>query len=123
MSHRNQLIAGLVLATAGTLALGSGTPTLAAVKKATTTVKPAAAAVTIKNFAFNPSKVTGKAGKPIMIMNADGFPHTFTADDGKTFNTNAIKGGTSVSVTIAKAGTYMFHCNIHHSMMGTITIT
>ena len=63
-----------------------------------------------------------KAGKPVVVKNADGFGHTVTADD-KAFDTGKIAGGTSTTIKIAKAGTYPFHCAIHNNMTGTIIVS
>lgn len=78
--------------------------------------------ITIQNMAFHPSCLTASSSASITIVNMDSVDHTFTID------------GTQVDVTIAagqtfngesaglKPGTYTFHCKIHPSMTGTITV-
>jgi plastocyanin len=81
----------------------------------------AAAGVTIVDFTFTvPASVA--AGEAITVTNNDGPPHTFTDDNG-AFDTASIAGsGGTATVTIAEAGEYSFHCEIHPSMTGTIVV-
>lgn len=79
-------------------------------------------AVAIKGFAFSPKTLQVKAGTKIKVTNKDGTTHTFTANKG-AFDTGDIEGGTSATVTIAKPGTYAYHCTIHSFMHGTIKAT
>ncbi|HZZ76605.1 MAG TPA: cupredoxin domain-containing protein, partial [Puia sp.] len=53
---------------------------------------PAAASVTIKNMAFNPSSLSVTAGSTVTWMNSDTTIHTVTADDG-SFNSGNIAVG------------------------------
>lgn len=75
--------------------------------------------VSIKNFSFSPVPLKVGAAETITISNNDSTDHTFT-DDGGAFDTGHIAPGTSKTVTITKAGTYNYHCNIHPSMKGVI---
>src|SRR5829696_8586017 len=71
--------------------------------------------VTIKNLAFSPKTLRVKAGSKITVKNKDGTTHTFTANKG-AFDTGDIDGGSSATITVKKAGTYAYHCNIHDFM-------
>jgi plastocyanin len=71
-------------------------------------------------FAFTPDSVTAKAGT-INVKNEDGTTHTFTSDDGKTFDVS-VKGGDSATITVDTPGTYAFHCKIHSNMHGTLIV-
>ena len=73
-----------------------------------------------KGFAFTPDSVTAKAGT-INVKNEDGTTHTFTSDDGKTFDVS-VKGGDSATITVDTPGTYEFHCKIHSNMHGTLVV-
>jgi plastocyanin len=78
------------------------------------------ATVTAKDFAFD--SVTVAAGSEITFENADSASHTLTADDG-SFDTESVSAGESASLTApAEPGTYAFHCSIHPSMKGTLTV-
>jgi plastocyanin len=50
-----------------------------------------------------------------------GTRHTITADDNSFLSGNIIPGGT-FEHTFAAAGTYPYHCSIHPTMKGTITV-
>ena len=114
----------LAIASGALSACGSSGPGGSAASDAATTeaAAPAAAAggggITINDFAF--SAGTGTAGQPITITNDDGPTHTVTADDG-SFDAK-VAGGKTGTITVAAAGTYAFHCNIHSSMKGTLTV-
>ncbi len=89
-----------------------------------TTPPPGAAnAVTISNMAFSPSSLTVKAGTTVTWTNKDGYAHTVTADDGTTFSSGNVAGGTTFSFSPATPGTYNYHCNIHSGMKAILVVT
>jgi plastocyanin len=126
------------LATAVALAACSGTatsaPTTAGTQAAPASVAPGGAAVcadstgattveaTVGGFQWGP--VTAKVGDVITWTNTDSAPHKVGLDDGScTMSGNIDGGGGKASLVFSVAGTYPFHCTIHSSMKGTITIT
>jgi plastocyanin len=90
--------------------------------KSPTTTSPAGASggITIANFTFSPTPV--KAGSTVTVTNNDTPTHTVTADDG-SFNVTIPAGKTATFTAPSKPGTYKFHCNIHHTMHGVLTVT
>ena len=80
------------------------------------------AAVTAMNFAFSPSSLSVQAGTRVTFTNHDAPTHTFTANGG-LFDSGDVASGQSYSFTFTKAGSYAYHCQIHSSMTGTITVT
>lgn len=76
-------------------------------------------ALTISGFAF--AAVDAKPGATVEITNDDGTAHTVTADDG-SFDVRVDGGGTGSFVAPTAPGTYSFHCSIHSSMTGTLTV-
>jgi plastocyanin len=88
------------------------------------TVGSAATANTvhIKNFSFSPNSVAVKLGSAITVVNDDNTTHTFTANKG-AFNTGDLNSGQRRSVTVDRAGTYAFHCEIHPFMKGTVRVS
>ena len=77
-------------------------------------------AVTAKDFEFTGATVAG--GAEVTFENQDDTPHTMTADDG-AFDTGNVAGGSSEAVTApGEPGEYAFHCEIHTSMTGTLTV-
>ena len=101
--------------------VATGSMVYAADASSKRTTKAAPTGITIKDFAFKPDKFTGKVGKAISVINADRVMHTLTADD-KSFDTGRMGGGAKKTITITKAGTYKFHCDIHQYMKGTVTV-
>lgn len=79
-------------------------------------------AVVIKNFEFNPDKLTAKVGDKIEVTNKDSATHTLTAKD-KSVDTGDLDEGESATVTLDKAGTLDYVCSIHPYMTGTIEVT
>ena len=80
------------------------------------------ASVTIANFSFQPDSLTVAAGATVTWTNNDSVPHTVTADDG-SFSSGTLAPGATFSRTFPAAGSVAYHCAIHPSMRGTLTIT
>ena len=78
--------------------------------------------IKIDNFAFSPATLTVSGDGPIAVANDDSTAHTFTADDGHSFDTGPIDTGASTSVTAPKSGRYPYHCTIHPFMHGTLVV-
>jgi plastocyanin len=78
-------------------------------------------AVTMADLTFSPDPVQAKVGGAIEWHNEDGVPHTATLDDIDCDTDQIIRGG-SAALVFSEAGTYAYHCRIHSSMHGTITI-
>lgn len=67
--------------------------------------------------------INAKVGEVITWANGDSVPHRFVLDDGSCAMPANIPGGGSKSLVFSVAGTFPFHCGVHSSMKGTITIT
>jgi plastocyanin len=81
------------------------------------------AEVTIVAKDFSLTSVTAKAGGEVYVDNQGSATHTVTSDDGK-FDTNEVEAGKKAELTApTEPGTYAFHCKIHPSMTGTLTVT
>ena len=78
------------------------------------------ATIVIAEFSFG-DPLTVPAGTTVTVMNNDTAPHTLTADDG-SFDTGEIEVAGTAEITLDEPGTYTFHCNIHTSMTGSITV-
>ena len=77
--------------------------------------------ISIKDFSFNPKNINIKAGTTITWINEDSLIHDITIDSG-LFNQD-LEPGEEFSFTFDEPGIYKYHCNIHPSMTGEITIT
>ncbi|MEN3272293.1 MAG: hypothetical protein V7636_1054 [Actinomycetota bacterium] len=79
--------------------------------------------VTASGFAFKPTTATAKAGEVYFeIKNDDSTNHTFTID-GTDVDIHISGGKTGEKETDLKAGSYEWHCTIHSSMKGTLTVS
>jgi plastocyanin len=78
--------------------------------------------VDIKGFSFQPSSMTVQVGTTVTWVNHDSADHTITSDDGK-FESNNIMSGGEFRFAFSKPGTYNYHCGIHPSMTGVVTVT
>jgi plastocyanin len=104
-----------------TTAAGAATSTAGGAATPAGGQRAGAATITISGFAF-PESTTVAAGSTIKITNDDSDEHSFTADDGSSFDTD-IEGGESADVTAPMApGTYTFHCKYHSSMKATLIV-
>jgi len=121
----------ITLAVCSALALGgcaskdtggaiTGTPTTGG---SPTTAATAAAAdtIVIKGFAFKGVDKVAK-GATVTISNQDDTRHTFSPDTAGAFQAVELDGGKSGTVVFGEAGTFAYHCNIHATMKGTITV-
>lgn len=101
---------------------GGGSPTQAAAvctdSTGATTVE-----ATVGDFKWS-QPITAKVGDVITWTNTDTAAHKVATDDGAcTMGANIAGGGGKASLVFNKAGTYAFHCTLHPSMKGTITIS
>jgi plastocyanin len=85
--------------------------------------KQATRTVLIQNFSFKPAHITVKRGTRVTWINKDMTKHTATASNG-AFDSGVLRPGQSYSHTFKTAGrTNNYHCEIHHSMRGSVTVT
>jgi len=84
--------------------------------------QPAAATVTIDNFAFDAQTVTVAPGATVTWVNNDDAPHTVVADDGKSFRSKVLDTGEKFSFTFMSAGTFGYFCSIHPHMVGKVVV-
>jgi plastocyanin len=70
---------------------------------------------------YSPNPGAVRVGQTVAWHNADAIAHTAT---GAGFDTGAIAGGgTSAPIRITAAGTLDYHCTIHPTMDGSLTVT
>ncbi len=134
---RSSLVAVAILALAG--ACGGGTPigtrTPAPQQTQASVVSPAGGgdasliscndggagtAAEIFDFGFRPSPVAADADLTVTWTNTGGADHTITFDTGPDCGTLA--STETLSVLFPGPGSYAYHCAIHGSMKGTVTV-
>jgi len=81
--------------------------------------------IAVKDFKFDPSAATVKAGEVVTWTNEDTFNHSIF-DKGGAFkgpDFGSPVGTTTFTHTYDKPGTYPYFCGVHNSMTGSITVT
>jgi plastocyanin len=86
------------------------------------TSAPAAVAVGIDNFTFNPQTVTVKAGTTVTWTNKDDTPHGIAVTNNAFKRSQALDTDDSFSFTFTTPGTYQYFCYIHPHMVGSIVV-
>jgi plastocyanin len=72
-------------------------------------------------MSFSPNPASVRVGQQVVWHNAHSITHTAT---GGSFDTGNIgPGGTSAPITLSASGTIGYHCTIHPSMVGTLSVT
>ncbi len=77
--------------------------------------------IMLKDFMFNPTPLTVKAGSTVTWTNMDDEPHTVVSDTGM-FKSGGMDTNESFSFKFDKPGTYHFTCSIHPRMVGTVLV-
>lgn len=71
---------------------------------------------------FSLTSISVAPGAEVTFSNEGAATHTLTADDG-AFDSGSVAGGSSATLSApAEPGAYAFHCEIHPSMTGTLTV-
>ena len=78
--------------------------------------------IEIKDFAFNPQKITVKSGEKITWINHDEEPHTVVSVGKKFQKSLALDTDQEFSITAGAPGTYEYFCSVHPKMTGTIVV-
>jgi hypothetical protein len=73
-------------------------------------------------MSYSPSSATAKVGQTVIWRNADSTTHTATANGG-AFNTGFIGPGGQSSLLMESAGNFNYHCNVHPSMVGSLSVS
>ena len=85
-------------------------------------VSPGVLTVTIQNFVFSPATITVPKGTTVTWVNQDSADHQI-ASDTQGFSSSSLPKGASYSFKFDTPGIYPYHCSIHPSMKGTVTVT
>jgi plastocyanin len=125
--HRRRLAGALAAAVVAVLALGAcggGGGTNDAGAQGTATSAGGGSAVQIVNFAFEPPKLTVKAGTTVTWTNQDTAIHSIkdTSSLATPVSQDLAKGGT-FSITYGRPGSYSYICGIHNYMTGSVEVT
>ena len=83
--------------------------------------KSGANVIVIKNFSFQPARLTVASGTTVTVTNADRVAHTFSSRDG-SFDLGEIGAGSIATIVLKQSGTFKYSCQIHPSMTGTLVV-
>ena len=78
--------------------------------------------IEIKDFMFNPMKITVKSGEKITWINRDEEPHTVVSVGKKFPKSSGLDTDQEYSITVGAPGTYEYFCSVHPKMTGTIVV-
>jgi plastocyanin len=78
--------------------------------------------VSVMYFAFSPAGITIAHGDTVVWTNNDTITHTVTSNTGTVLNSGGIAPGMTYRHVFATAGVYDYHCSIHTTMHGAITV-
>jgi plastocyanin len=77
--------------------------------------------ISIANFAFSPGSLTIAAGDTVLWTNNQNVSHTVTSDTGSELAASLSSGATYQHIFMT-AGNFPYHCTIHPSMHGSVTV-
>jgi plastocyanin len=111
-----------VMTAAALLALVSTTTFVVSEQGTALAQKQPTRTVSIQNFSFKPANITIKRGTRVIWINKDGTQHTATANNATSFDSGILGPGQRFSHTFKRAGKKAYHCEIHPSMKGSVTV-
>jgi plastocyanin len=79
-------------------------------------------AVDIQNFLYSPASLTIASGDTVKWTNHDSAPHTVTSDTGNELQSPQLGQGATFQHVFGAGGTFAYHCTIHSSMHGSVTV-
>ncbi|HBC47913.1 MAG TPA: copper-binding protein [candidate division Zixibacteria bacterium] len=78
--------------------------------------------VNIQNFAFSPASLPIAMGDTVVWTNNDSAPHTVTSNSGTELQSAQFTPGQTFQHIFPAAGGFAYHCIVHPSMMGSVTV-
>lgn len=137
-AHRRSRIAAAVavLLAAATVLGGCGTPSSedAGVGGGAASIKPpkldqrpsmsaSGPAISIEHYSYAGVRTVAPGAK-VTVLNQGDVEHTVTADkdSGASFDVTIVPGGKATFTAPTKPGTYTYHCRLHPSMHGVLTV-
>ena len=80
--------------------------------------------INIRNMAYDPDKITVKAGSIVRWVNRDTTVHSVVFSKESKINPSGVLASSqSFSVKFYEAGTYPYSCGVHPDMKGTVVVT
>jgi plastocyanin len=73
-------------------------------------------------MSYSPASAQARVGQTVIWRNADSTDHTATANNN-SFNTGVLPPGGQASLLMSSAGNFNYHCGIHPSMTGSLSVS
>lgn len=73
------------------------------------------------SWGFAPPQLSARVGDTVVFENAGSTIHTVTADDG-SFDSGNLEAGDTFQIVLDQTGTFVYHCEPHPWMTGTIAV-
>ena len=89
--------------------------------KSPAVVAGAFASAAIGNFSFTPRELSVKSGATVEWTNKDDTPHTVTSDSD-LFSSPLMDTRQTFRHTFPSTGSFSYHCKLHPTMTGTVTV-
>jgi plastocyanin len=106
---------------AATTPVSGAAPVSGGVSGGASTATGKAVTIDVKNFSFEPQKVTVAIGTVVTWKFEDSAQHTVKADNG-AFTSKPLNNNQTYAFTFNTAGTYSYICSIHQYMTGSVTV-
>jgi len=84
--------------------------------------------IIIRNFQFEPNNLVIKLGDTVTWTNQDSLNHIVASNphpvhtDLPGFESGTLRPGDSYTYTFNKEGAWSYHCHLHSTMTGTVTV-
>ncbi|HUP87335.1 MAG TPA: cupredoxin domain-containing protein [Acidimicrobiales bacterium] len=111
-------------ASSTTASSATGSDTTATTSASTTTTAvpfQSQTSLRIQGRRFDPSDLVIGQRTRVTVTNGDAEAHTWTSDSGE-WNSGRIVAGGSFTHSFTRVGTFAYHCEIHPSMTGSVTV-
>jgi plastocyanin len=83
---------------------------------------PPPGTVAIVDFEFTPREITVSVGHEVTWRNDDPYAHWIVGTEPDVLDSGELSQAQTYSKTFSQAGTYLYYCNIHNYMKGTVTV-
>ncbi|HEX5713675.1 MAG TPA: cupredoxin family copper-binding protein [Solirubrobacterales bacterium] len=79
-------------------------------------------AVTVRDYTYEPARITVPKGATVTFVNRDSTPHTATSKESGLFESGSLETGKSGQVVLGESGAFAYYCLFHPFMKGTVVV-
>src|SRR5262245_43137571 len=99
-----------------------GTTTTASGTTSSSRPAPEPGTVAIVDFQFTPREVSVGVGERVTWRNDDPYGHWVVGTEPDVLDSGELSQAQTYAKTFSQAGTYLYYCNIHNYMKGSVTV-